>query len=73
MFILSYIKKKNDDKFDFYFYKIFNKLKIKLEDILYIYDNTTNISNFKFKKILNNHNYILLNKKLSLYQEKFFF
>ena len=48
---LSYlISKKNDDKFDFYFYKIFNKLKIKLEDILYIYDNTTNISNFKFKK-----------------------
>ena len=71
---LSYLisKKKKNDKFDFYFYKIFNKLKIKLEDILYIYDNTTNISNFKFKKILNNHNYILLNKKLSLYQEIIF-
>ncbi len=71
---LSYLisKKKIDDKFDFYFYKIFNKLKIKLENILYIYDNTTNIGNVKFKKILNNQNYILLNKKLGFYREMIF-
>jgi len=72
---LTYLisKQQINDKFDFYFYKIFNKLDIKLENILFIYDNTTNINNIKFKNILNIQNYILLNKRLSPYREIIFF